>query len=344
MTFAGGVEHEARDPHGRAPDVDGIDIVSCYVGRPCATERRAVDALDAAEIARTVAPLGGGCSVGDGCEFPICGTENCTPWRLAGVGGGRSASHAVDGSNSVGAGRRCTDGRRGCCRSTTWSETSRRRRGETLRGEPLDDPRVGRDGPVGPGPGRPGGRGTRRVRPCRTSWVDAYAGIIEPRPEEFPELSAKRLHSTKSGRRASRAATAVCGTTCVLHPSSSNLRQITVTPRRSGSSATTGSRWWVILTQPPVYGLDLRWRLHRRPRPCPPPDEPQRRPSEGHDTRWRNGRDGQRRERWGDRARHGRADRDEDAAGRCDQPECLITSGSSVRSHFAGSQWGHSGV
>ena len=63
--------------------------------------------------------------------------------------------------------------------------------GETLRGEPPDDPRMGRDGSVGPGP---------VVRGCallatssRAPQAGSYTGIIEARLEEFPGLSAKRL-------------------------------------------------------------------------------------------------------------------------------------------------------
>ena len=63
--------------------------------------------------------------------------------------------------------------------------------GETLRGEPPDDPRMGRDGSVGPGP---------VVRGCallatssRAHKLAPYTGIIEARLEEFPGLSATRL-------------------------------------------------------------------------------------------------------------------------------------------------------
>ena len=52
-----------------------------------------------------------GC-VGGNCKFPIRG--NRKPHTLL-VGGGRPAFHAVVETNSEEAGRRCTDGRRGCC-------------------------------------------------------------------------------------------------------------------------------------------------------------------------------------------------------------------------------------
>ena len=51
-------------------------------------------------------------AVGGNCKFPIRG--NRKPHTLL-VGGGRPAFHAVVETNSEEAGRRCTDGRRGCC-------------------------------------------------------------------------------------------------------------------------------------------------------------------------------------------------------------------------------------
>ena len=51
-------------------------------------------------------------SVGGNCKFPICG--NRKPHTLV-VGGLCPAFHDVGESNSEGAGRKCTDGRRGCC-------------------------------------------------------------------------------------------------------------------------------------------------------------------------------------------------------------------------------------
>ena len=67
--------------------------------------------------------------VGGNCKFPICG--NRKPHTLV-VGGCCPAFHAVGDVNSVGAGR--LEG------SVV----------ETLRRESPDDPRVGRDGSVGP--------------------------------------------------------------------------------------------------------------------------------------------------------------------------------------------------
>ena len=63
--------------------------------------------------------------------------------------------------------------------------------GETLRGEPPDDPRMGRDGSVGPDLSSGGGRYS--PRPAVPHKLAPYTGIVEARLEEFPGLSAKRL-------------------------------------------------------------------------------------------------------------------------------------------------------
>ena len=63
---------------------------------------------------------------------------------------------------------------------------------EAVRGEPSDDPQLGRYRPTGPGSGRPGARGYS-PRPPVAHKLAPYKAIIDARLEAFPKLSAKRL-------------------------------------------------------------------------------------------------------------------------------------------------------
>ena len=87
--------------------------------------------------------------VGGNSKFPIRG--NRKPHTLV-VGGLCPAFHDVGESNSEGAGGKCTDGNEDAAEALSATGRLEGRVGETLRGEPPDDPRMGRDGSVEPGP------------------------------------------------------------------------------------------------------------------------------------------------------------------------------------------------
>ena len=122
-------------------------------------------------------------------KFPFVATENRTPWWLAGAAV-RSTMLTTSTTRERG-----TDAWMGDEDVAEVLPGTGRLEGgvvETLRGESPDDPRVGRDGSVGPGHLSSGGS-RYAPRPPAPHKLDPYTGIIDARLEEYPGLSAQRL-------------------------------------------------------------------------------------------------------------------------------------------------------
>ena len=188
--------------------------------------------------------------VGGNCKFPIRG--NRKPHTLV-VGGLCPAFHDVGESNSEGAGANARMGDEDAAEALSATGRLEGRVGETLRGEPPDDPRMGRDGSVGPGTCRQGVRATRHVQPCPTSWLPT-PGSSRHVSRSSP-VCRRSVCSTRSARRATPVATAVCGTTSARYARASRSRRwcgsrrrrgvrARWTSRRSRCPGAAGTPWW----------------------------------------------------------------------------------------------------
>ena len=131
--------------------------------------------------------------------------------------------------------------------------------GETLRGEPPDDPRMGRDGSVGPGPGRQGVRATRHVQPCPTSWLPT-PGLSRHVSRSSP-VCRRSVCSTRAARRATPGATAVCGTTSARYARASRSRRFSVAIDTLVSGGEHGNYEIVMCDRPrgSYFTLKLAW-------------------------------------------------------------------------------------
>ena len=178
---------------GQAGPVDGV-------GQPVDGMPRAANGTD--EMRRT------GGVVAATVNFPFVATKSCTPWWLAG-----SAPRSTLLTSSTGK-ERGSDARMGDEDVAETLPGPGRLEGrvvETLRGESPDDPRVGRDGAVGPGPRRRRRGSARSVptAPARPSSRGSPAFVrVDRKGRAAPtpaQMSRHAAHASSARRLAGNA-------------------------------------------------------------------------------------------------------------------------------------------